>query len=50
MRVPMSMKFPFRGPRTYLAGDTSGDDNNLDTFEGLIKLVCGEALDLKCMS
>ena len=30
----------------YLARNTSRDDNNLDTLEGLVELVSGVALDL----
>ena len=35
------------GKRTNLAGDTSGDDDDLNTFEGLVELVGGVALDLE---
>lgn len=31
---------------TYLAGNTSGDDHNLDTLESLVELVGSVALDL----
>ena len=31
---------------TYLTGNTSGDNNDLDTLESLVELVCGVAIDL----
>ena len=31
----------------YLAGNASWDDNNLDSFESLVELVCGVAYDLQ---
>jgi hypothetical protein len=30
----------------YLAGNTSGDDNNLDTLKRLVELVCGISSNL----
>ena len=45
--MSVSASTTFGSEPTHLAGNTSGDDHDLDTLESLVELVGGVAVDLR---